>query len=313
MPAKLTLFPGRGASRYFLFREGRNQLVGRDPASDLILEDSRVSARHALFQPSGGGWLLVDLRSKNGTFVNGARISEVPLQDGDWISFGGLIGRHERIGDAEVEALLSERSARLQAFVDTRRTLDSYRDGDALWKALLPATLALAGAERGFAALFSPAVGSGACVAAGFPAFEPLDEAFGETFAAIGTLLETEQSVVFSRRRGSAGRQRASLAEIGARAGMAVPIRRSGAVAGLIVVEGRRGGGGFTDLDLEILEAIADYAGVALDRRSASPRGREHLGARETTPGAGRSFLDELEERVTELVRAAREASASQP
>src|SRR5450432_608154 len=112
MRAQLTLFPTRGPSRAFLLREAVNQFVGRAPESDLCLDDPRVSGRHALFQWSGGGWVLVDLRSKNGTYVNGAKVSEVPLQSGDWISFGGLLARHEELREADLEAHRSESAER---------------------------------------------------------------------------------------------------------------------------------------------------------------------------------------------------------
>ena len=58
MSANLTLFPPIGVARSYLLKEGRNHFAGRDPGSDVYLQDPRVSARHALFQWTGsaGGW-----------------------------------------------------------------------------------------------------------------------------------------------------------------------------------------------------------------------------------------------------------------
>jgi ABC-type multidrug transport system ATPase subunit len=53
----------------------RPLLLGRDAAADVRFDDHRVSRRHALIRFEGGGWLVEDLGSSNGTFVDGARVS----------------------------------------------------------------------------------------------------------------------------------------------------------------------------------------------------------------------------------------------
>ncbi len=313
MAAKLTLFPSRGVSRHFVFYEGKNQFVGRDPASDVFLEDSRVSGRHALFQWSGGGWVLVDLRSKNGTYVNGARVSEVPLQNGDWISFGGLLGRHERIGDADVDALAAERTARLSAAVDLCRSLEECRDGDVLWRSLLPAALYSSGAQRGFAALFGPPSAGDAVVASGYAPFDPVDGRFEDVMGAVASVLASGEPAVFSRKAVEGGRRRTTVQDLGSGAAAAVPILRGTRVAGVLVAEGRPTGGAFTQLDLEILQSLSHQASAALEGLPTRPRIRELLGARDTKDSGSRSFLEELEGRLMDLVRASRETTPSQP
>ncbi|HUG56523.1 MAG TPA: DUF3662 and FHA domain-containing protein [Candidatus Limnocylindrales bacterium] len=62
---------------------------GRDPENDLVLDDRRVSRRHAEVRLRLGRYTLYDLQSTNGTFVNGRRIAEMVLSDGDRISVGG--------------------------------------------------------------------------------------------------------------------------------------------------------------------------------------------------------------------------------
>ncbi|MGH2452004.1 MAG: FhaA domain-containing protein, partial [Candidatus Limnocylindria bacterium] len=63
--------------------------IGRDPDNDLVLDDRRVSRRHAEVRLRLGRYTLYDLQSTNGTFVNGRRIAEMVLSDGDRISVGG--------------------------------------------------------------------------------------------------------------------------------------------------------------------------------------------------------------------------------
>ncbi len=67
--------------------------IGRDPASDLCLSQAQgVSRHHALVRVSrtrAGQWLLCDLGSANGTYLEGARLRDCrPLSDGDEIRLG---------------------------------------------------------------------------------------------------------------------------------------------------------------------------------------------------------------------------------
>lgn len=62
--------------------------VGRDPKNDIVLDDRRVSRRHAEVRLRLGRYTLYDLQSTNGTFVNGRRIAEMVLSDEDRITIG---------------------------------------------------------------------------------------------------------------------------------------------------------------------------------------------------------------------------------
>src|SRR5262249_31177242 len=53
--------------------------IGRDPSCELQLADSHVSRRHAEIYRAQGQWLIRDLQSSNGLFVNGARVAEAPI------------------------------------------------------------------------------------------------------------------------------------------------------------------------------------------------------------------------------------------
>lgn len=64
--------------------------IGRGLGNDIILEDARVSRHHAQLRYRARRFWLTDLGSTNGTFVNGERINETALRDGDTVSLGGL-------------------------------------------------------------------------------------------------------------------------------------------------------------------------------------------------------------------------------
>ena len=65
-------------------------LIGRDQQNDVVLDDPRVSRKHAEIRLRLGRYTLYDLQSTNGTYVNGRRVAEVVLNDGDRISVAGL-------------------------------------------------------------------------------------------------------------------------------------------------------------------------------------------------------------------------------
>jgi len=71
-------------------------VIGRDPANPIPLDrDTTASRRHAQLTPEGAGYRLQDLGSSNGTFVNGAKVTEVLLQPGDEVAIGGTRFRFE--------------------------------------------------------------------------------------------------------------------------------------------------------------------------------------------------------------------------
>ncbi len=62
--------------------------IGRDPSNDLVLPDAMVSRRHAVIEYRGNQYYLRDCNSSNGSVVNGDRVSERSLRDGDLLAIG---------------------------------------------------------------------------------------------------------------------------------------------------------------------------------------------------------------------------------
>ena len=62
--------------------------VGRHPQSDIFLNDITVSRRHAELRREGQNYLVADLGSLNGTYVNRARVDSSPLASGDELQIG---------------------------------------------------------------------------------------------------------------------------------------------------------------------------------------------------------------------------------
>ncbi|MEU9479346.1 FHA domain-containing protein [Streptomyces sp. NPDC048191] len=67
---------------------GQDYHVGRDPLSDIVLDDARVSWHHAVLHCQHDRWTLTDQQSTNGTYADGRRIDEWGVRPGSVIRFG---------------------------------------------------------------------------------------------------------------------------------------------------------------------------------------------------------------------------------
>ena len=66
--------------------------IGREAGNDILINDPQVSRHHARVTLQGGTYVLEDLGSTNGTFVNGRRVSgPVALSAGDMVGFGDTV------------------------------------------------------------------------------------------------------------------------------------------------------------------------------------------------------------------------------
>lgn len=88
-------------------------IIGRAASSDVVLDMPGVSKLHASLQRDGDGyWTLSDLRSREGTYINGDEIDILePVEDGDTVEFGDAVMTFREIDAAERAALERRRTA----------------------------------------------------------------------------------------------------------------------------------------------------------------------------------------------------------
>lgn len=85
---QLVIRSGVGAGKVFQLEKSELH-VGRDVTNDLVISDEKVSRRHARLYTEGDQYVVEDLGSTNGTFINGARLSGPHLlRVGEQITFG---------------------------------------------------------------------------------------------------------------------------------------------------------------------------------------------------------------------------------
>lgn len=90
LPAKAVMLislsgPGKGA-RYLL--DSGETSIGRSPESGIVLDDITVSRKHAIIENGGGLIEVRDCGSLNGTYLNGASVSNSKLHHGDELQIG---------------------------------------------------------------------------------------------------------------------------------------------------------------------------------------------------------------------------------
>jgi len=140
--------------------------IGRQAGNDLVLRDNRASRQHARIVESDGEFLVEDLQSRHGVFVNGHRIdTRQCLSNGDVIEFGvqdsyKLIFTVE---EAEIQKLMDQMSttsaraggapsnlSKLRALVEVARTVQNSLSTETVLSAVVDAALTVTGSQRGF-------------------------------------------------------------------------------------------------------------------------------------------------------------------
>ncbi len=103
MPKLVLLFEGRVLKETAVSHTAA-VTIGRLPDNTIVIDNSAVSSHHVRIAREGPQFVVEDLGSTNGTFVNGDKVSKRALRHGDTI----LVGKHkiffDRMGEAEFDA-----------------------------------------------------------------------------------------------------------------------------------------------------------------------------------------------------------------
>jgi len=136
--------------------------IGRDVDNDIPLDDSKLSRRHCRIVRAPEGFVLEDMESSNGSYVNGERAGRQVLSAGDTITIGTTSLNVEWDADAETpkrrrkseESVeiqeLTEENRRLRRLVNLTKAVASAGDEVSLLRLILDSAIELTGSERGF-------------------------------------------------------------------------------------------------------------------------------------------------------------------
>ncbi len=122
MPILTLKFKNQAIKEYRL-EHGNNMTIGRRSTNDVVIENLAVSGLHAKIDSMDGGFILTDLQSKNGTFVNEKLVTSHWLQEGETI----MIGKHTVVFSYAEDEL---RPQEADGAMDATMVMDtnSYRD-----------------------------------------------------------------------------------------------------------------------------------------------------------------------------------------
>lgn len=116
VPAALRVLEGAGKGDTWAIHGAFR--IGRGDANELAISDRNVSTLHAIIEPAGPGRFRIrDLESRNGTFVNGERVTDRVLEDGDVVVLGSVVLKYRTDGaftepqTASIEPGATERPA----------------------------------------------------------------------------------------------------------------------------------------------------------------------------------------------------------
>ncbi|HWR50893.1 MAG TPA: SpoIIE family protein phosphatase [Bryobacteraceae bacterium] len=269
--------------------EADHLAVGRAPENDLAFpEDIGLSRHHFRFEKYGDDWLVRDLLSKNGTFVNGARISEpVRLRAGDRVTASRITAVYEPVAlapqlsfDAAAvaggvtfatnlhKAIQSTGPSPAQhtgiwrspmdALVRAGRELAGRQPLKELFPILLDLAIEAAGAQRGVLATAENGE-------------DTVQAQRGNTFRISRTVrdrvLEGKDSVLVKDTLADAAFSGSkSIVIQGVRSFMAAPLQTEDRVLGLIYVDSPLPGREFTTDDLNLLTVMANVAAIRIER-----------------------------------------------
>jgi len=139
-------------------------LIGRQGENNLVLRDNRISRSHAQITVENGEYVVEDMASRHGVYVNGQRVERRILKDGDRIDFGfpDSYRLSFTLKEDELNQFLGKMSApmgtgpgannlsKLRSLVEVARALQSSLSTNDVLVAVVDAALSVTGAERGF-------------------------------------------------------------------------------------------------------------------------------------------------------------------
>jgi transcriptional regulator with GAF, ATPase, and Fis domain len=307
--------------------------IGRTEENDIPVREPGSSRHHCKILKTGGGFKLVDLGSRNGTLVNGARVQWKLLEEGDEIAIGATRIYFERApavvpvattGETQATApvdaptpapeapaeppappdvrppdFAAEEVEKYRTLLDINKAINSELGEKRLFDRILDAAIRVTGAERGFLILREKGGKVAVKTARNLDreavrrAEEKISKSVLREVLANGASLRVDDA-------GRDGRFRAaeSVVDMNLAAILAAPLRARDGVIGAIYLDHRFRADGFTAGHLALLEVVADQAAVAVENARLF---EENLAKQEELARANRE-LEELSAGLREKV-----------
>ena len=117
-------FINTDGKRMELQLDGRESLTfGRSPEADISIPNTKVSRLHAEIKPWDGEYVMKDLKSRNGTYVNGVRVEVAVLRPGDVIRLGDIDFQCGKEGHKGTKTIVREVTREIEEGTKGYRTI----------------------------------------------------------------------------------------------------------------------------------------------------------------------------------------------
>ncbi len=263
--------------------------VGRSAENEVMIDGPEASRFHCIIQKSESGYELVDLGSKNGTFVNGRMVTRKFLRDGDEVRIGKTVLRFEdaksrtrhATGDYSTVFIRGESAAgveagrevtreeRLLKLLELNKALNSERNLRRLLHKIMDTVLEVVKAERGFLIMFEP---EGSQDEMEVKVSRNLDresvpKPLLKFSRSIASQVRESGNVIVAVDAQDDDRFKAALSVHGLklRSVLCVPLKARSRMLGVVYVDNRFERGAFTADEVKLLEILSDQAAVAIE------------------------------------------------
>jgi adenylate cyclase len=259
-------------------------IIGRLSRSDLDLRDDSVSRQHCKLIKSGNGYRLIDLQSANGSYVNGIKVRDRLLEEGDSIRVGRTLLRFLRVRKEESYCDIDDQEISMKAALAEIRKVT----GDISEELSLLSSLTALGRDvilsedledcfRKIAGFVFHFIGPEKVHIFSYGATEndlhlkyshsPGKEEpvrISKTIA-LKAIRERVAILSASTREDARFEESRSVILYGITSAMSVPIWTLDAIHGLIYVDTTRPDKRFNEKDLEVMSLIANFAGLSIE------------------------------------------------
>lgn len=262
--------------------------IGRGPDNHVLIPDGHVSKRHAEITKAGDGFVITDLGSRAGVFLNGEQVSTHALADGDVIGLGAVVSarlvfRRERASKLDMTMFVARDAsaeqggmARLARFFEFSHKLGGGFSIEEVLRDVVDLAIEVTKAERGVLIVQRDDDSLETKVARGAGGRTLPREGLRVSETLVQKALALGKPSVFDDVMGDADlAQAASIVSLELRSAVTLPLLRFAAadgrdtgamrVFGLIYLDSRRLRGGFDGFDLGILGRLASDASAVIE------------------------------------------------
>ena len=281
--------------------------IGRQAGSELMLRDSRISRQQAQLLSENGGWVLEDMGSRHGTFVNGEKVLRHELQAKDHIDFGMAdsykliyLGEGATIEELveRVEAPAPEQAGsrelyHLGVLLEVARTLGTGLSLEDVLTAVVDAAIQLTRTERGVLLLANPQGELQMMVARDAQRGTLRPDQLQVSQSVVKRVATTRRELIVSDTGEDAMGQNESVARLEIHTVVAIPVDKlpviktldatisshQGELLGVLYLDSHVPSTAFSDLDREVLRTLAREAATVIEnaRLFADARAKARL------------------------------------